>query len=64
MYARILFPTFFFDYVEQIEISLEKEKKEKELVYILENMVVCYENGIYHLNKLFKEKYGISIIAV
>ncbi len=64
MYARILFPTFFFDYVEEIEISLEKEKKEKELVYVLENMVVCYENGIYHLNKLFKEKYGISIIAV
>ena len=63
MYARILFPTFFFDYVEEIEMSSKKRSKGKELVHTFENIALCYENGIRYLNKLFKEKYSIPIIT-
>jgi len=64
MYARILFPTFFFDYIEEIEMHSKKEVKEKELARTLEKTVLCYENGIRCLNTFFREKYNISIIAV
>ena len=51
--ARLMFPTFFYDYIEQVS--------ELDLNYI-NKMISLYETELKKINKLLNQKYGIEKI--
>ena len=59
LYGRIIFPTYFFDYLEEI---LQMDKIKEENVNDLEQITLLYEKRIRILNELFKNKYHIEVI--
>jgi len=64
MYARFLFPSFFFDSIEEIEINGKHNEINEEVLKEYEIKIEYFEECLTALNKLFKEKYNIAIISV
>lgn len=57
LYARIIFPSFFFDYIEKMLI----EDSEIDLLY-LENRVEGFQTFSKNISLFFRDKYNIPII--
>lgn len=59
LYSRIIFPTYFFDYLEKI---VGTDKFDELNVIYLEKIAKIYEKRIKKLNILFKKKYNLEVI--
>ena len=57
MYSRILFPTFFFDYIDNFLVDGNDKK-----IIDLENKIGEYQFFLYQIGNLFNVKYGIETI--
>lgn len=57
MYARILFPTFFYDYIDNMILNNGDAN-----LSVLESKTVNYYKNIKKISMFFKQKYGIPTI--
>lgn len=58
LYARILFPSFFFDYVDEMILN----SYDTDLLY-LEARIIEFEKFISQISVFFKEKYDIPVVT-
>ena len=58
LYARILFPSFFFDYIDEMILN----SYDTDLLY-LEARIIEFEKFISQISVFFKEKYDIPVVT-
>ena len=58
LYARILFPSFFFDYIDEMILN----SYDTDLLY-LEARIIEFEKFISQISVFFKEKYDIHVVT-
>ncbi len=58
LYARILFPSFFFDYIDEMILN----SYDTDLLY-LEARIIEFERFISQISVFFKEKYDIPVVT-
>ena len=63
LYARILFPSFFFDYMEKImNKSNDDEKNDNDEQLKFEKSIVVILENLQKISNSLKDKYNIPII--